>query len=66
MIYSNIIEHLLLWSEELSLHVIINHIMVLTSPDISHETGGPKSNRQEPVGSMYDFPTLVTKETCQK
>ena len=33
---------------------------------MSHETGGPKHNCQEPRGSMYDCITFVPKETCQK
>ena len=33
---------------------------------MSHEPGGPKSNRQEPGGSTSDYLTLVPKETCQK
>ena len=33
---------------------------------MSHETRGPKYNRQEPVGSMYDCLVLISKDTCQK
>ena len=33
---------------------------------MSHEPGGPKSNRQNNGGSTYDCITLVPKATCQK
>ena len=38
---------------------IIDHVLVLTIHNMSHEPGGPKSNHWEAVGSMSDFITPV-------
>ena len=38
--------------------------MGLTIPNMSHETGGPKSEHQEPRGSTSDCLTLTPKEIC--
>ena len=46
--------------------ICIDHILVLTSPNVSHEPVGPKSDHQEPIGSTPDFLTIVPKDTCQK
>ena len=44
----------------------INHGLVLTSPEMSHKPGYPKSNHQEPGGSTSDCLTLLPNETCPK
>ena len=44
----------------------INRILVLSSPDTSHEPGGPKPTHQEPRGSTSDCITLVPRKTCHK
>ena len=44
----------------------VNHVMGITSPDMSHEPVGPKYNHQEPGGSTSDFLTLVTREAYPK
>ena len=41
----------------------INHILGLTSPNISHKPRVPESNRQQPGGSTSDCITLVPKDT---
>ena len=46
--------------------VNINRIMGLTSTDISHEPGGPKSNCQELGGSTSDCIMIIPKEIFQK
>ena len=44
----------------------INHRLGLTSPNTSHEPGGPKYNRQDTGGSTSDCLTIVPKEKLQK
>ena len=44
----------------------INHRLILSSTNTSHETGGPKSTHQSPGGSIYDCLMLVPKEKRQK
>ena len=46
--------------------VVINSILRLTSPNMSHEPRVPKSNCQELGSSMSDFLTLVPNYTFQK
>ena len=44
----------------------INHIMGLTSTEMSHGPRGPKSNRQKLGGSISDCINIISKETYQK
>ena len=44
----------------------INHGIGLTSPSISHETGVPKYEHQEPGGSTDDCLTVLQKEIRPK
>ena len=48
------------------LYWCINHGLVLTSPDMSHEPIVPKSGRQKLGGSTYECLTIVPKNTCPK
>ena len=49
-----------------SWYFFINHLIGLTSPDMSHKPRVPKFNRQEPGGSTSGPITLFPKETCSK